>query len=485
MKAAASCRSPRRLRRGTEKLCGICLAMLAASKPAGNKIVTHRRQTWPYTCVAMQFHENPLSPSEKRATIRISIVDMSALRVRARESGIQPPKLLYQSLPADAMALMATIPRGTSAVSIPQQNNRYPISAAFPSTENGIVLVYARKPNSRYEAEEVLCQGKSHAVDKFCDIARLWLDNTQGGLKAISGKYAYFAPTRDQWGLVLRDGGYAVIDPSVMHFDVTPELIRSRKEPLTSGLIARIPVQTGSKSPETSFLMVFSQVELTFDPHPNPASRWISYVECLRLRSIGSRPPEAIIPKFREWMQRLTLESGFESWNFHRGMFFGDHAEWWGDGNHRRTLHEGIDFAEGYQPDLTRGSIPEGTPVRALADGEIVAILDDYLNKTVVVSHQKIRNGEGDSFFTVYSHIHPAGNTLRPVAQGQELGHVAKSRNVGAPAHLHLTGAWIPESIHPNEITMDLIHPAFMPIVLINFNSLLVVSRQWAVGSGQ
>jgi len=117
----------------------------------------------------MQFHESPLSPGEKRATIRISIADMTTLRVRARESGIQPPKLLYQSLPADAMALMATIPRGTSAVSIPQQNNRYPISAAFPSTENGIVLVYARKPNSRYEAEEVLCQGKSHAVDKkFC-----------------------------------------------------------------------------------------------------------------------------------------------------------------------------------------------------------------------------------------------------------------------------------------------------------------------------
>jgi hypothetical protein len=177
-------------------------------------------------------------------------------------------------------------------------------------------------------------------------------------------------------------------------------------------------------------------------------------------------------------MQRLTLESGFESWNFHRGMFFGDHAEWWGDGNRRRTLHEGIDFAEGYQPDLTRRSIPEGTPVRALADGEIVAILDDYLNKTVVVSHQKIRNGEGDSFFTFYSHIHPAGNTLRPVAQGQELGHVATSRNVGAPAHLHLTGAWIPESIHASAITMDMINAAFMPIVLINFNSLLVVSSR-------
>jgi hypothetical protein len=426
----------------------------------------------------MQFHNSPLSPSEKRATIRISIADMTTLHVRAQESRIQPPKLLYQSLPADAMALMATIPLGTAAVSIPQQHDRYPISGTFPPMENGIVVVYARKPNGRYEAVEVLCQGKSHAVDEFCDTARLWLDNTQGGLKTISGKYAYFAPTRDQWGLVLRDGGYAVIDPSVMRFDVTPEMIRSRKEPLNSGLIARIPVQTGSRSPETSILIVFSKVELTFDPHPNPASRWISYVECLRLRSIGSRPPEAIIPKFREWMQRLTLESGFESWNFHRGMFFGDHTEWWGDGNRRRTLHEGIDFAEGFQPDATRRSIPEGTLVRALADGEIVAILDDYLNKTVVVRHPKIKNKSADLFFTFYSHIHPAGNTLEPIAQGQALGHVAKSRNVGAPAHLHLTGAWIPESIHASTITMDMISAAFMPIVLINFNSLLVVSNQ-------
>jgi hypothetical protein len=424
----------------------------------------------------MQFHDSRLRPSEKRATIRISIADMTALHVRTKESGILPPKLLYQSLPADAMALMATIPRGTSAVSIPQQNDRYPISGTFPPAEDGIVVVYARKPHRRYEAVEILCQGKSHAVDEFCDRAGRWLDTTQGGLKTISGKYAYFAPTRDQWGLVLRDGGYAVIDPSVMRFDITLELIRSRKEPLSSGLITRIPVQTGCKSPETSFLIVFSQVELTFDPHPNPESQWISYVECLRSRAIASRPPEAVIPEFREWMQRLTLESGFESWNFHRGMFFGDHTEWWGDQNRRRTLHEGIDFAEGFQADLTMRSIPEGTPVRALADGEIVAIIDDFLNKTVVVRHPKIKNRAGDLLFTFYSHIHPAGRTLGPVDQGHSLGYVEKSGNVGAPAHLHLTGAWIPESIHPNEITMDLIHPAFMPIVLINFNSLLVVT---------
>jgi hypothetical protein len=426
----------------------------------------------------MQSHGSRLSPSEARAIIRISIADTTTLRVRSKASGIGPPKLLYQSLPADAMALMATIPRGTSAISIPQQNGRYPITATLPSTENGIVIVYARKPNSRYEAVEILCQGESHAVDDFCRTARRWLDTSQGGLKTVSGKYAYFAPTRNQWEVVLRDGGYAVMDPSVMRFDLTPELIRSRKEPSSSGLIARIPIQTGYKSHEASFLIVFSRVELTFDPRPNPASHWISYIECLRLRAVGSRPPETVIPKFREWMRQLRLESGFESWNFLPGMFFGDPTEWWGEENRRRTLHEGIDFAAGFQRDLTSHSIPEGTPVRALADGEIVAILDDFLNKTVVVRHPKILNGTGDLFFTFYSHIYPAGNTLGPVAEGQALGHIAKSRNIGAPAHLHLTGAWIPESILPNEITMDLIHPAFMPIVLINFNSLLVVSSQ-------
>lgn len=154
-------------------------------------------------------------------------------------------------------------------------------------------------------------------------------------------------------------------------------------------------------------------------------------------------------------------------------MFFDDHIEWWGDRNRRRTLHEGIDFAEGRLPGGSLESLAEGVPVRALTDGEVVAFLDDFLNKTVVVRHPGIRNENGDIFHTLLSHIHPEIESAGPVAQGQIVGRVAKSRQVGAPAHLHLTGAWIPESIPAEEISMDQINPAFAPIILVNFNSLI------------
>ena len=111
--------------------------------------------------------------------------------------------------------------------------------------------------------------------------------------------------------------------------------------------------------------------------------------------------------------------------------------------------------------------------MRSLAGGEVVAILDDYLNQTVAVRHPDVQSDSGAVFHTLFSHIHPVVRAPAAVHQGQLLGNVGSSAKSGAPAHLHLTGAWIPETITPDKLTMDLIHPAFAPIVLVNFNSLI------------
>jgi murein DD-endopeptidase MepM/ murein hydrolase activator NlpD len=300
------------------------------------------------------------------------------------------------------------------------------------------------------------------------------MDKSQGGLSTIPGKYAYFAPTREEWGVILRDGGFSIIDPTVVEFSVTPELLQRRADPLTSGVLARIPIQTEISPTEASPLPVFMQVELMQDP--DTTAHWISFSEFLRSRAIQSRPPGPVVPQFREWLDTLTAESDFESWKFRRGMFFGDRIEWWGNRNRRRTLHEGIDFAEGSRSDGSVRPVP-AVPVRSIADGEIVSLLDDFLNKTVVVRHPGIRNEAGAMFYTFFSHIQPQTSRLGPVIRGEVLGEVHKAGSSGAPAHLHLTGAWVPECIHADEVTMDLISSTFMPLVLVNFNSLLVVSR--------
>jgi len=136
-------------------------------------------------------------------------------------------------------------------------------------------------------------------------------------------------------------------------------------------------------------------------------------------------------------------------------------------------MHEGIDFVRGCLPDGSIQNIPEGAPVRSIETGELVLILDDFLNKTLIVRHSHIRDKDGSVFHTLLSHIQPEISSPGAVRQGQQLGKVVKARDVGAPAHLHLTGAWIPEPIDASHITMDMISVSFNPIALINFNNLL------------
>jgi hypothetical protein len=410
-----------------------------------------------------------------RSILRISIADMMALHIRTQGAkSIARPKRLFQSLPMKAMALMATIPFGSGAVSIPHQSGPgggYPILESPAPAVDGITIVYARQPNGRYEATNVLFQGQTYSMAGFHEVACQWVQTREGTLMAAPDRYAYFAPARELWGVILRDNGYIALDPSTLPSEITPEILGIRLN--DAHMIARIHVCIGDRQEPGDALPVFQQVELTLDPHPTPQSIWSSFVDYQRERAILAQPPACLIPDFLKWLQHLTAESGFERWVFRPGMLFGDRMEWWGDGNRRRTEHEGLDFVEGLSSGAGIRNIPEGTPVRAIADGEIAAFLDDFLGKTVVVRHSSIVDRNGDIFHTLYSHIKPATGQVGPVATGGLLGHVGKSTAAGAPAHLHLSGAWIPQSILPNQIGMNHIDPTFVPVVLINFNELL------------
>ena len=416
-----------------------------------------------------------MSQDEEKAplsTIRISVADMMALHVRTRE--LKNPHFFYQALPLGAMSLMATIPRGDFAVSIPHRSDwgGYPIVKSRPPTIDGFALLYARQPNGRYEAVHALFEGRTFGIAQFHEIARGWVEMHDGCLKPIPGRYAYFAPTRKTWGVILRDEGYAALDPSRFSPDFAPVGEKSPKS-LNGGIVARVAVQRGEKQGDETVAPVFAQVELTLGSPPGRRNSWISFVQYQSARIFRSHPPSSIVSDFKEWLKVFTQESGFESWVFRPGMFFGDRIEWWGHGNRRRSEHEGLDFAEGLPPGGPIRNIPEKTPVRALADGEIVAILADFLDKTVVVRHGALTRESGDVFYTLYSHIHPAAPLSGPVVKGQLLGKVGKSTTVRTPAHFHLAGAWFPTSIAPKEIRMDQIDQAFVPVVLANFNELV------------
>jgi murein DD-endopeptidase MepM/ murein hydrolase activator NlpD len=112
-------------------------------------------------------------------------------------------------------------------------------------------------------------------------------------------------------------------------------------------------------------------------------------------------------------------------------------------------------------------------PIRAIANGEVAAIVDDFIGNTVVIRHGAMVRSNGDVFYTFLSHIMPLAAKHEVVAKGQLIGRIGKSTRTTAPLHLHLTGAWIPGSIAPNEVSLDCIHPAFAPVSLADFLPLL------------
>jgi hypothetical protein len=290
----------------------------------------------------------------------------------------------------------------------------------------------------------------------------------------MPGRYVYFVPGRESWGVILRDSGFVALDPSNASLETTPDLPASRLN--RWDIVARAPIYCGDRQAPGDTSPVFTQIEMTLDRQPGPRSLWVRVADHIQARAFRAKPPALIVPDFRQWLNCLTKESGFQSWSFRPGMLFGEGIEWWGDGNRRRREHEGLDFAEGRLANGRVRSIPEGTPARAMAAGEVVAFLEDFLGMTVVVRHPAIVDGNGDVFHTLYSHIRPETERLESVAGGRILGRVHKANSVGSPAHLHLTGAWIPRAIVPGEIGMEHIDPAFIPVVLTNFNELLLDS---------
>ena len=412
------------------------------------------------------------------STLRISAADMAALRVRVQGAGNAGlPEFLYQCLPIGAMSLIATVPHSNCPVSIPYQRqpgHGYLIRKSRPADPDGLVIIYRLQPNRRYEAIEILFQGTKTGVEEFCRYAARWVEKHAGRICPIPGQYAYFAPTMEHWGAILRDCGYVALDPSAMPTEITPEIRKMPQDQLASGIMARIALHRGDKQPSGKVLPVFVQVELSLEQNSEPKSQWIGFLDYQEIRNLQMRPPASFVPEFRQWLKEFTKECCLQSWIFPPGTGFGEHIEWWGEKNRRRTEHEGVDFAQGYGSDGSVHTIPQGTPVRAIADGEIVTILDDYMNKTVVVRHPSILNSRGQVFCILYSHIKPgAGLPGTFVAKGRPLGSVIKAKAAGAPAHLHLTGAWIPQPMDCREITLDKISAAYAPVTLVDFGTLL------------
>ena len=139
-------------------------------------------------------------------------------------------------------------------------------------------------------------------------------------------------------------------------------------------------------------------------------------------------------------------------------MGFAERVAWWRDGAERNGAHEGLDIRLYRTGDGRRRSLRAGARVPALYPGEVVAVVDDFLGRSVFVAHER-RDRQGRRLHTVYGHIFPRPG-LAPgslIGDGDAVGtFVGTSGAKGAvPPHLHLTLALIDRDGGPERLDWD------------------------------
>jgi hypothetical protein len=127
-------------------------------------------------------------------------------------------------------------------------------------------------------------------------------------------------------------------------------------------------------------------------------------------------------------------------------MRFGEREAWWRGGAPREAPHEGLDLVAFRGRDGRRVSLAPGVRVPALWAGTVVAVVADFLGRSVFVAHDR-RDAEGRRLHSVYGHLEPRPGRAPAglLREGEEVGAVADpaARKSSVPAHLHLTVAWI------------------------------------------
>lgn len=124
-------------------------------------------------------------------------------------------------------------------------------------------------------------------------------------------------------------------------------------------------------------------------------------------------------------------------WIFRPGMGFGAAEKWWAEGT-RTSPHNGLDLrlyedAEGREAALDGHSL-----VPALDDGEVVALIGDFLGESVFVAHS-------DGIVSAYGHLRPLCNVGDRVRRGQAIATLSERPGMTVPPHLHLSMIRLPE----------------------------------------
>jgi hypothetical protein len=150
---------------------------------------------------------------------------------------------------------------------------------------------------------------------------------------------------------------------------------------------------------------------------------------------------------------------GFKEWIFYPGMLFQDREAWWTDNGFRPAPHEGIDLCFYRDNEGQVRRIGNGTKIPVMYTGEIVHIHDDFLGKSIYVKH-RINDKSGNVLHTIYGHTVPGNrhDTGKSVHEGDTIAEIAAlSEKSKILPHIHITMAWIPETLSCKKLNWETI----------------------------
>ncbi len=148
----------------------------------------------------------------------------------------------------------------------------------------------------------------------------------------------------------------------------------------------------------------------------------------------------------------------FSGWFFPTGAKFASLNKWWSDEGLRNKRHEGVDFCFYKEGAQLKKIIPESR-VPVLFDGKVVAIVTDFLGKSVVVQHPVVDRRERQ-FYSIYGHLSPEQTLgLGPVKAGDVIGTLAEIKKLPdqSLAHLHLTTVFFSQKLDISKFTWNML----------------------------
>lgn len=148
----------------------------------------------------------------------------------------------------------------------------------------------------------------------------------------------------------------------------------------------------------------------------------------------------------------------FKEWIFHPGMLFGARAKWWSKSGTRDRPHEGLDIRSFRNLSGQIHHLDGNTKIPVMYDGEVLKVSDDFLGKSIYVSHE-IFDSKGNQLCTIYGHTMPNNNVQvgKTLKQSEVLATVSEMGQFKAPPHLHITLAWLPQSLPAEAIDWSII----------------------------